>query len=201
MTKAAMKKLIHDQYARLMEEEQVTQINTFEKPDYSPLDMRDDEISFAELANLCSKPVIGFKGRQAYLALDYISPMEIKGHWFLTALHAVAFYRCKYAEDAKKYEAGNPNSIDNAREVRQAMRKDIVRANWNDIRGGYFQHILTAKFEQNQELIRNLIREDGVFRCAESDGGEDMAMALTRLIINYKAEYERDMAKYGATRF
>ncbi len=193
MTKAQMKANLKEQYAILMEDEQITQINTMEKPEYSPLDMRDDEINFNELAYLCSKPSVGFKGRQAYLSLGYTSPIEIKGHWFLTAGHALLFYRCKYACDAVKYEAGKPNSINDYRDAVKASRKDIIRANWSQIAEAYCYAIIEQKFRQNEELAAKLIREDGIFNCSEAEGGEPMSLALSRLMSNLKAEDERYM--------
>lgn len=201
MTKAQMKANLKKQYAILMEDEQITQINTMEKPDYSPLDMRDDEISFNELAYLCSKPAVGFKGRQAYLSLGYTSPIEIKGHWFLTAGHALLFYRCKYACDAEKYEAGNPNSINDYRDAVKASRKDIIRANWSQIAEAYCYAIIEAKFRQNDELARRLIHEDGIFCCSEAEGGESMSMSLSRLMSNLKAEDEKSVRLYGRHAF
>lgn len=195
MTNEAFVQMIRDEYGILTEDEGITQINTMEKQEYSMLDMREDEMSFSQLMWLCSKPAVGFTGKQKYLSNDYIAPMEIKGHWFLTATHAICYYRCKYAEDAAKYEAGSPNAIDSAEDAIRASKKDISRSNWNDIKERFYHAILDAKFHQNPELARDLIHEDGVFRCSEKEGGKEMAMALTKVMMNLKAEDEKFYAE------
>lgn len=200
MTKVMLRNL-RDEYAKIIEEDQVTSINTFEKPEYSPLDMREDEVPFAELVSWCSEPVSGFHGRNAFLGLDYVSPIEIKGHWFLTALHAVAYYRCKYSKDAVKYEAGNEQSLNEVRDVRKHMFEDIVRSDWDSISQRYYQAILDAKFSQNPELKRYALSVDGVCRFSRIEGGEAMACALGLVISNIKAEAESNIRKYGSIGF
>lgn len=193
MNAKAFKEMIENEYAVITEDDCVTQINTMEKVEYSALDMREDEISFNELAWMCQPTSKGFKGRKAYLSNDFIAPMEIKGHWFLTATHAICYYRCKYAEDSAKYEAGNPNSINDVYDAIRASKKDIVRANWNDIKERYCEAIVEAKFKQNPELIGYLVKEDGVF------GTEDriLGSVLTKLMINFKAENEKSVRETG----
>lgn len=201
MTKNQKRAIANDHFNAIVEEEYVTQINTFEKPVYSALDMRDDEMSFTELVYLCSDPAVGYKGKQSYLSNDYIAPMEIKGKWFLTATHAIAYYRCKYSKDAAKYEASSPDYIENVWDVVRAMRSDLVRDNWNAIKERCYQAVLEAKFRQNVELIWRLLKEDGVFHFSEAEGGEAMAMSLTKLMINLKAEDERSIQKTGRSAF
>lgn len=201
MTISEFKKVIRDEYDVLTQDDRVTQINTMEKPEYSALDMREDEISIDELMRMCSETPFGFKGRKAYLGNNYIAPFEIKGHWFLTVTHAVNFYRCKYACDAAKYEAGNPDSLSDIYEVVMAANKDIERDNWNAVRERFFEAIVDAKFRQNPELIRNLLREDGVFRYPEEDGGSAMGVVVTKLMLNYQAEDNKSLGKYGTHAF
>ena len=172
MTKKEMKKLAQDLYAKICEEEYTTTINTFDKPEYSPLDMRDDEMSFAELVGLDEQLTMGFKGKFAYLSNMSYAPFEMNGHWFLTAEHAYHFWKCKYKDEAMQFECSNPNSISDPYAARAAGHKVKIRDNWDQIKVKVMRNILEAKFSQNEYLLEKLSKETSGVICEYNTWGD-----------------------------
>lgn len=160
---------------KLEEEEYTTNINTFVKPEYSMLEMRDDSglESFDELCGYSKKLEMGFKGKNYFLSNMAYAPFELKGHWFLTAEHAFHFWKCKYAKDAKRFEAGNPESIESAYAARQEGRNVIPRDNWAEVRVNVMKAVLEAKFSQNEELKDKLIRTEAGTLCEYNNWGDE----------------------------
>lgn len=165
MTMEQFKKVLADEYDEIIEDDRITQINTMEKPSYTPLEMREDEISFAELVYQATEVPMGFRGRYAFLSNMAYSPFEMNGHWFLTAENAFHFWKCKYREDAMRFEAGNPASINDPYEAKKAGRKVVMRDNWNDIRVRVMEAVVEAKFSQNENLAKRLLATEGIDLC------------------------------------
>lgn len=203
MKKSAFRQMLNDEYDVITEDERITQIDTMTKVNYSPLDMRDDEISFNELAELCSEPTVGFRGKYAFLSNMAYSPFEMNGHWFLTAEHAFHFWKCKYADDAWKFDASNPNCVKNPYEARKLGRSIVMRDGWNDIRLRVMEAIVHAKFSQNEYLMDKLAEIRGEI-CEYNDWGDTfwgkskvngkwvgenhLGKILTKLVDEYQTE-------------
>lgn len=172
MTKEQLKKVIADEYDEIVVDDQITQINTMEKPDYTPLEMRDDEVSISELIFQATEVPMGFRGRYAFLSNMAYAPFEMNGHWFLTAEHAFHFWKCKYREDAIRFEAGNPSSINDPYEAKKVGRKVVMRDNWKDIRIRVMEAIIEAKFTQNEYLASRLLATEGIDLCENNNWGD-----------------------------
>lgn len=157
MTIDNFKKMLKEEYGILTEDDRITSINTVEKQEYSALDMRDDEQTVGELAYQAMELSFGFKGKYAYLSNMAYSPFMMSGHWFLSAEHAFHFWKCKYREDARKFEAGNPESIESPYEARQEGRKVIMRDGWNEKRVAVMRAVLEAKFSQSVDANGDLL--------------------------------------------
>lgn len=171
MKRSAFNQMLINIYDEATEDDRITQIDTMTKIDYSPLDMREDEVSFDELVFQSTEPTVGFKGKYAFLSNMAYAPFEMKGHWFLTAEHAFHFWKCKYAEDAKRFEAGNPDCIQNPYDARREGRKVEMRDNWKDIRVRVMTAIVRAKFEQNEYLMEKLKATPGAL-CEYNEWGD-----------------------------
>lgn len=211
MKKSRFDNMLRENYDILTTDERITNINTLDRPVYSPLDMREDEISPEELIFLATPTTVGFRGKYAFLSNMAYTPFEMKGHWFLTAEHAFHFWKCKYADEAKLFDAENPDSIQNPYEAKRMGRKVVMRDNWKDIRVKVMEAVVRAKFEQNEHLIKKLIEMDGTI-CEDNnwndrfwgkvngEGENHLGQILTKIRDEWREIIEEE-EKQGIYRF
>ena len=98
------------------------------------------------------KAITSFREEYAFLSNMYSVPVEWNGHTYQNS--EAAFQSAKTLDPEERNTFCNLNCV----AAKQRGKKVLLRKDWNDVKNGIMEEIIRAKFTQNPELAKKLVK-------------------------------------------
>ena len=98
------------------------------------------------------KAITSFRGEYAFLSNMYSVPVKWNGHTYQNS--EAAFQSAKTLDPEERNAFCNLNGV----AAKQKGKKVLLRKDWKDVKDGIMEEIIRAKFTQNPELAKKLVK-------------------------------------------
>lgn len=100
--------------------------------------------------------ITSFSGEYRFLSNFWMSPVEYKGIVYPSSEHAYQAAKTPHKDISEAFsEIKSPGA------VKRLGQSVAVRSDWEEVKIGVMREIVTAKFEQNDELMEMLMATKG----------------------------------------
>lgn len=101
--------------------------------------------------------ISSFRGEYSFLSNFYNAKVEVEGVTYLNSEAAFQAMKCKYYDDRLAFTSLNPS------QAKRRGRKISLRNDWELVKDEYMYKVVKAKFEQNEDLKKLLLKTKGCY--------------------------------------